>query len=585
MADKETATPNATQNKTTPPDYLEGLSMLWRALRSQWAEIGVASFLINSGQLLLPLFSMLVYDKVVSNGVFETLWALVIGMLIFISLDTGMRITRSWAVERLAADMSSKTDEGLWYRLLADGDIPTGGVATFLALYRDLTGALNFVSSTYLLAIADMPFYLLYLLAITLIAWPLAILVAILTVFYAIVGYLLQKRTLRFTREAEKKSTDRMAYIGEVMQGIEVVRTAPSASIMFKSWKTHSTVVSDLEAMRRLSASHSNTLAASMSTFTTVCVLAAGTYMIDARLLSVGGLIACSLLASRAMILVTSLHMVLGKWEDFTRAGRRMDALLDAGKKFNPEVRADQVASHVSYAITKTQAKGDITIRRLTKRYPGRANALEGVALNIASGEKVALLGRPGAGKSTLLKAIAGLCVPDEGEILIDGYDLRSVPQAERALWLAYKPQEPVLFAGTLEGNLLLSGAAAGSPAFQKALWASGLEDELSNGRLTLSMAIADRGNNLSGGQRQKIALARTFAQAHRLLLLDEPSLGLDADGERLLAERLPEIVGSASLIIVSHSTAMLSMVQRVVALDGGKVVADGPKEKLLRSS
>jgi ATP-binding cassette subfamily B protein/ATP-binding cassette subfamily C protein LapB len=559
--------------------------MLWGALRSQWAEIGIASLMINAGQLLLPLFSMLIYDKVVSNGVFETLWALVIGMLIFICLDTGMRITRSWAVERLAADMANKTDEGLWHRLLADGDIPTGGVATFLALYRDLTGALNFVSSTYLLAIADMPFYLLYLLAITLIAWPIAILVGFLTVFYAVTGYLLQKRTLRFTREAERKSTDRMAYIGEVMQGIEVVRTAPSSSIMFKSWKTHSTVVSDLEAMRRLSAGHSNTLAASMATFTTVSVLAAGTYLIDARLLSVGGLIACSLLASRAMMLVTSLHMVLGKWEDFTRAGRRMDALLDAGKKFSPETRADQVASHVSYAISKPQAKGDITIRRLIKRYPGRANALEDVALNVVSGEKVALLGRPGAGKSTLLKSIAGLCVPDDGEILIDGYNLQSVPQAERALWLAYKPQEPVLFAGTLEGNLLLSGAAAGSEAFQKALWASGLEEELSNGRLTLSMAIADRGNNLSGGQRQKIALARTFAQAHRLLLLDEPSLGLDADGERLLAERLPEIVGSASLIIVSHSTAMLSMVQRVVALDGGKIVADGPKEKLLRTA
>ncbi|BCM26283.1 peptidase domain-containing ABC transporter [Methyloradius palustris] len=559
--------------------------MLWELLKKQWAEIGVASFLINSGQLLLPLFSMLVYDKVVSNGVFETLWALVIGMLIFISLDSGMRITRSWAVEKLAADMSRKTDDGLWHRLLAEGDIPTGGVATFLALYRDLTGALNFVSSTYLLAIADIPFYLLYLLAISLIAWQLAILVVLLTVVYAVLGFLNQKRTLRLTKEAERKSTDRMAYIGEVMQGIEVVRTAPAAASMFKGWQAHSNTVSELEAMRRLSSSHSNTLAASMSTFTTVAILAAGTYLIEARLLSVGGLIACSLLASRAMMLVTSLHMVLGKWEDFTRTAQRMDKLLSAGKKVEAYTSSDQVASHVSYAITKTQAKGDITIRRLTKRYPGRANALEGVALNIASGEKVALLGRPGAGKSTLLKAIAGLCVPDDGEILIDGYDLHSIPQAERALWLAYKPQEPVLFAGTLEGNLLLSGAAAGSEAFQKALWASGLEDELSNGRLTLSMAIADRGNNLSGGQRQKIALARTFAQSHRLLLLDEPSLGLDADGERLLAERLPEIVGSASLIIVSHSTAMLTMVQRVVALDGGKVVADGPKDKLLRVS
>ena len=571
------------QDQKAPRKVIEGFSVLWPYLKTQWIEIGIASFLINSGQLLLPLFSMLVYDKIVSNGVFETLWALVIGMLLFIAMDTGMRVTRSWAVEKLAASISRKTDEGLWHKLLEDRDVPTGGVATFLSHYRDLTNALSFVSSTYLLAIIDLPFYLLYIGAIALIAWPIAIIVVLLTLVYAGIGYVLQERTLKLNREAERKNTERMAYIGEVMQGIEIVRTIPSVSRLFEGWRTQSNNVSDLEADRRLAAGHSSTLSASMSTFTTICVLAGGAYLIEDRMLSVGGLIACSLLASRAMMLVTSLYMVLGKWEDFTRSASRMDKLLEAGKKADSLESAD-TAAHASFAVSKPEAKGDISIRRLTKRYPDRPAALENVALNIQAGEKIGLLGHPGAGKSTLLKAVAGLVIPEDGEILIDGYALSKISPIDRAQWLAYKPQEPVLFAGTLENNLLLAGIHPTNQAFEKALWASGLDEELRQGRLTLTMRIADRGSNLSGGQRQKVALARTFAQPSRLLLLDEPSLGLDPDGERLLAERLLEISQDKTLIMTSHSAVMLSVIQRVIGLDGGKIVADGPKEKLLRT-
>ncbi len=563
-----------------------GFATLWQLLRQQWFEVSFASLLINSGQILLPLFSMLVYDKIVSNGVFETLWALVIGMAIFIALDVGMRITRNWTVEKVAADMARRTDEGLWHKLLADRDTPTGGMATFLAHYRDLTHALNFISSTYLLAIADLPFYLLYMLVIGVIAWPIMILVGILTLFYAGIGYVLQRQTLRLNRDAEKTSTQRMAYIGEVLQGMEIVRTVPGVEALLKGWRSQSDQVSELEAARRLSASHSNTLSAGMMTFTTVAVLTLGAYLIEARLLSVGGLIACSLLAARAMMLVTSLYLVLGKWEDFARAAGRMDHLLESGKAAQGVSEdIEQSAPHASFKVAKPEARGDITLLRLSKRYPDRPAALDSISLNIAAGEKIGLLGRPGAGKSTLLKLIAGLNIADEGEVLIDGYELHAISPADRARWLAYKPQDPVLFAGTLEANLLLAGSKSNSARMQQALWASGLEEELKQGRLTLTMAIADRGSNLSGGQRQKVALARTFAQASRILLLDEPSLGLDPEGESLLAQRLPQVVGDGNLIMISHSAAMMSAVQRIIALDGGKVVADGPKEKLLRSA
>ncbi|MES2552513.1 MAG: ATP-binding cassette domain-containing protein [Pseudomonadota bacterium] len=551
----------------------QGLSILWQTLRKSWVEIGIASLLINSGQLLLPLFSMLVYDKVVSNGVFETLWALAIGMLIFISFDIGMRVVRAWTVERAAKVMAIDVDDGLWRRLLADRKGP-GSIANFIAHYRDLTSSLGFISSTYLLAIADLPFYLLYMLVIGLIAWPLMILVGVLTLIYAALGFIIQNRTLRLTREAEKLNTVRMAYMGEVLQGIEIARTTKAIDLLESGWKQQSGKVNQIEAERRLATTHTNTLSASMSTFTTVCVLVTGAYLIEARELSVGALIACSLLASRAMMLVTSLYLVLGKWQDYSRAVSRMDALMDS-----EPVKTDAEAP----VVRKPTAKGQISILRLGKEYLNRPKSLEEVSLQIAAGEKIGMLGRPGAGKTTLLKVLAGLVLPDEGEVLIDGYNLNAISVEDRAQWLSYKPQDPVLFAGTLESNLLLAGIPTNSKRFEQALWASGLDDELRLGRLTLNMAIAERGSNLSGGQRQKVALARAFAQPSRILLLDEPSLGFDPEGEALVAERLPQILEGATLLMTTHSAVMMQVIDRIIGLDNGRVTADGPKEKLLR--
>lgn len=564
------------------PFTFQTLAQLPQALRAYWVEVGLASIMINFGQLLLPLFSMLVYDKVVSNGVFETLWALALGMGIFMAMDAGMRTVRAWAVEHVAADIARKVDSGLWHQLWREREGPAGGISVFLAQYRELTGALNFVSSTYLLALADLPFYALYLLVIGLIAWPLAILVALLTLTYALAGYLIQHRAQRLSKAAEHAATERFALVGEVLQGLDVLRTLPAAGRVEQAWISRADAAGEAESARRLAAQHASTLASTMSTLSVVSLLVCGTYLIEAGMLSVGGLIACSLLASRAMMTVASLYLVLGKWQDFKSALERMGALMNFDIVQTSSDRRPVISTE---PLQKKSARGDIALRRVSKHYLGRPTVLEDISFNIAAGETVALLGRPGAGKSTLLKMLAGLSRADEGRILIDGYELEAISPEDRAYWIAYKPQEPVLFAGTLEENLLLAGSTPGDERFERALWASGLDEELKHGRLALSMAIANGGSNLSGGQRQKVALARAFAQPHSLLLLDEPSLGLDPEGEKRVAERLREVVGKGSLIMVTHSSAMLNAVERVIGLDAGRIVADGPRQQLVRAA
>lgn len=551
------------------PEGLASLAALWPELRAAWAEVGIASFFVNGGQLLVPLFSMLVYDKIAHNGLFETLWGLALGMALYVAADTGMRFIRGWSTERIGIGLTLRSDETLWHKLVSQVDLPAGGFSRFLSNYRDLTLSRDFVSSSYLLALADIPFLFLYLLVVGVIAWPLMIVALLLVLFYAGAGLLLQARINAVNKEAEQRNTRKLAFMGEVLGSLDVVRTTPGSGAFLRLWRDLSDQSAHIDAKRRLSLNHLGTLSGVMQTSSTVIMLIAGVYLIDARVLSIGKLIACNLLTSRAMGLVNSLFMVTGKWRDFQRAASRMESSLEAvaEKECSP----------------RPEILGNITVIGLGRKYEGRPAALENVSFSVVPGERIALLGRPGAGKTTLLRTLAGLCRQDAGQVLVDGLALDDISRLDRVRWLTYKSQDPEVFAGTLDNNLRVAGA--GDPGrLAEAIRVSGLEDEFRSGRMSLGMRLEERGRNLSGGQRQKVALARAFAQPSRILLLDEPTLGLDPESERMLAERLPGLLDSSSvLLMTTHSAIMLETVHRIIALDGGRLVADGPREKLVR--
>lgn len=547
---------------------LASIGQLRPLLRAAWLEVGLSSFFINGGLLLLPLFALLVYDKVVGNGAFETLWALVIGLTVFLAMDAVMRVVRNWSVERIAAELSERSDERMWHRLLAQAELP-GGVARMMAEYRNLASARDFVSAGYLMGLADLPFFVLYMVVIGIIAWPLLLLVMVLVLIYALAGAVLQMRTNRLGSEAEQAGTAKLALMGDTLEALDVLRTVPDAHLVLRRWRAAAAASADVESRRRLVVSHVATIATTFSAVTMVAVLTVGAYLIEARMLSVGGLIAASMLAGRAMGMVASLYSLLSKWNDFRRTASRVEASLA------PVAQTSRVA--------KPEAAGRIDVLGVSRRYQGRPAALDNVSFSVVPGERIGLLGRPGSGKTTLLRQIAGLGEADSGQVLIDGVALCDIDRSDRNRWLAYKAQEPTLFAGTLDENLRVSGCSPDAARFTSALWVSGLDDELHSGRMSLGMAIAERGANLSGGQRQKVALARALAQPSRILLLDEPTLGLDSDGERQFAERLPGLLGDGVLIVCTHSVVLLSVVRRIIALDAGRIIADGPRDRILR--
>ena len=553
--------------RSTLPKSAKGY-LRW-LMTEAWAEVGVASVLVNAGQILLPLFSMLLYNKIINNGVFATLWALAIGMLIYIATDAALRAIRAWAVERLAADLAHRDDLRLWHRLLQPANQINTSLAALLSQYRDLSLGREFISATYLLAMADIPFILLYVLVITLIAWPLGLLTLLLAGIYLLFSLELQRQLTQASRESEQAMTRKMSMLGSLFSVLDLLKTTSHQHHLRRRWIDLGTHASAIESRRRLLQGTTVIAANVMVPFTTVAILVLGAYLIEWQVSNIGALIACSMLASRCLATVSSLFTVLAKWEDFERAATRFEQGFTAAENTQGSKLAMPVVS------------GQIQVNGVSKQYPERPPVLAEVSLSIQAGEHIALLGKPGAGKTTLLRCMAGLLSPDHGRILFDGAAVNEIEPRDRNRWLVFKGQEAAIFAGTLADNL----QAETPELLARALWLSGLDEEIRQGRLTLGTVLLDHGDNLSGGQRQKVALARTFARNGSIYLLDEPTAGLDPDTERLFAQRLKEGLPQATLLMITHSPHVIETVSRLIVLDNGKIVADGPREKLLQAS
>jgi len=527
---------------------------------------GVVSNLLA---LALPLFASFVFDKVLGNGVSETLWAMTIGIGLAIALDYMVRTLRVQIFERLAVVTEGDIDRALFTNLLhKSGALPPIGVV--LDKYKQILASRDFVSSTFLLALADLPFLFLFLAAIAIVSGPLVLVPIVLGCLSIAVNLAFSSPARQYDSLARKAGELRISLLADVLIARDVVLTTALRADSTRRWRRISDSAAVAAGRARFWYGLSNTFNLLSSNLAYAAVLVGGAYLIEDRVLTSGGLMACSLLTSRAMATVSSVVLLSTRMREFRRAMRDLDAILPAGVVAETEPRP-------------TDPTGDIQLVNLTWRpRPDARPVLNGIDLRVRPGEIIGIAGLPGAGKTTLLRMIAGIERPSDGEVLLDMHPVERWDVRQLARSIGFKPQETMLFEGSIESNIRSGRPAVTAQQMADVLDRSGLRTAIDRGELTLATEVGPRGCLLSGGQRHMVSLARALLGEPPLMLLDEPSTGFDSQLEKGLSEYIHSLAGRRTVLLSSHSRSLLGACTRIIVLNQGRIVTDGPREKVL---
>jgi ABC-type bacteriocin/lantibiotic exporter with double-glycine peptidase domain len=559
---------------------------LWHFLSANRRHVGemlLASLLVNAFLLALPLFSMLVYDKAMGNELHDTLWALAGGMLIMFGLEISLRLSRVLIVEHAGARWDAHLDERLMRGILAapvSKPLPIGEV---LSRYREVSGTRDLLSAQFLLPIADLPFLLVFVLAVAVIGGPLVFVPlgvgAVLVAFTA----LLQSVSTRRQRRANTSQSAKLTWLVDVLSARDSLMSRAAAEVAATRYRQPALAGARAAGQARLWSQLSQQIVPVAMSFSTVLLLVLGVFRVEAQALSVGGLISVSLLSSRILATLCSIAPIVSRWQEFSHALGELSATVDF----------DVAPVSAMQAATGALAGEGIRLDGLSFAYPGQArHILDGLTLHLRPGELVAVVGASGAGKSTLLRVLAGHVPHSAGQFAFGGHVIDGDAQRR---WLCsqvrFKPQDPSFLRGRLAEVVAPGVATASDATLVRALRAAGFGPVLDRGELGLNSEVGTNGNALSGGQRQMVALARALygsdspadpALANEVILLDEPTLGLDRPAQEQVLRELGPLRTGRCVVVATHAAEVIQLADRVLVLENGRIVADAPPSRLL---
>lgn len=546
------------------------------AQRFVYRDVLWAALLVNFFALAFPLFSMNVYDRVVPNHAVETLWVLAIGVTLVLGADLFIRLLRSHFVDEASARIDVQISATLMERVLGMRlENRPQSVGSFASNLRGFEQVRDFIASSTVTALIDLPFALLFVIVM---AWISPWLVLpVLTVFGLIVlsGYVLQHRLHALSQTTYQASAQRNATLIESLTGIETIKTQGAENVIQKRWERANQFLAELNVrMRRLS-SAAMYGTATMQQFVSVCIVLIGVYLIADKQLTMGGLIASTMLAGRAL---APAGQIVGLLMQYQGARTAMESL--------EQIMAQPVERPAETTfIHRAELKGEIEFRHVSFAYPGRREAsLDDISLRIQPGEKVALIGKVGSGKTTLQKLILGLYQPSKGAVLIDGIDMRQLDPADLRRNMGHVAQDVTLFYGSLRDNITFGMPHATDEAILAATESAGLSDFVKRHPQGFDLPVGERGELLSGGQRQGVGIARAVLHNTPILLLDEPTSAMDFSTEAFVTQKMQQHCQGKTVVLVTHRTSMLAFVDRVIVIDQGKVVADGPRDRIMQA-
>ena len=545
------------------------LAPLWPTFR----EIMVMSAFVNVLALAVPVFVLQVYDRVVFHAGLSTLQGLVIGMAAVLVFDYVLRQARSRVLQTVALRVDVMVGRRLFDKLMALPlqDLETQPAAHWQALFRDVDTVRNTLSGASAVLVADLPFVVLFVALMFVIAAPIAWVLLIILPLFLVVAWRSGSTLAAANRAERRTSLSRDGLIAEIIAGRTTVKALALDQAMRPLWEqTHAENI-ERAAVRGGKTDTYASIGASLTMMTTVLLTTVGAIAIVNQQLTIGALIATNMLSGR---LLGPLNQLVNTWRTYAGFKESVGRL---GAVF--EAPSDRLESEVKLS----RPKGRLSVEGVTFTYSdGGHPVLDQISLTIREGGIHALVGRNGSGKTTLLKILQGLYHPSSGRVLLDNADIAQFTRAELAQWIGYVPQECVLFAGTLRDNVGHRKPDASDEDIVKAAQAAGAHPfivDLPDGYAT---EIGEAGRRLSGGQRQRIAIARALVGDPPVVLLDEPSASLDRQAEHELRNTLAEIGKQRTVIIVTHRPILLGGCDDWIALDKGKVALSGPAEEIL---
>ncbi len=545
-------------------------------LRSRWLYIDAvaASLLINVIGLLVPLFTMNVYDRVVPNQAEATLWVLAIGISGAFFFDLLLKTLRGLCLDLAGKKTDLIISATLFERIvgMAMKHRPAR-VGSFAQNIHEFQSLRDFLASLTLASVIDLPFTLLVLLVIALIGGHLAWIPLLAFPLAFAINWALQKPLVETIDRTLALSAERQSSLIETLAGLDAVKVNNAESERQYQWEQTIGTLSRLELRVKMLSSLAMNLTLLLQQMAGVLMIVLGVYLIIAGDLSMGGLIACYMLNGRALGPLTQMAGLLTRYQQAKLTMTNVEQMMAL-----PQERVED-----ERPLKRQNLQGAIEFRKVDFSYPNQQQAaLKGINLVVRPGEKIGIIGRSGSGKSSLAKLIVGLYQPEAGSLLVDGIDSRQLDVSDLRHNIGYVPQDIQLFAGTLRDNLVSGARYVEDDLVLQAAELAGVHEFARLHPEGYEMQVGERGQNLSGGQRQNVALARALLLDPPILLLDEPTSSMDNTGEERLKQRLQSLLANKTLLLVTHRASMLSLVERLVIVDRGQIIADGPKEVVM---
>ena len=550
---------------------------LWQKIKntsSIYRDVIIASIMVNIFALVSPLFVMNIYDKVVPNLAFESLWVLAIGAGVAYIFDFILKQLRGYLIDvagkKIDIEVSSKLFSKVIGMPLEKRSPSVGGMAKQLGEFDNVR---EFLSSATISALVDLPFALLFMFCIWLVAGDLVMFPIIASML--IIGYTLlnQSKLKKAIEETNKFSSLRHGHLIECLSTLESIKANGAEGVVQNAWQQMIGHTSSWLLKSKIITNSVLNFASFIVQISVVAVVVLGVYRVSDNLISMGGIIASVMLTGRAISPIAKLAGLMTRSNQTISALKQLDILMDQEGEFEDK----------AHLVSRTKLSGNINAENVSFNYPNTdIPSLQQMSVKIHQGEKIAIVGHNGSGKTTLAKLLLGLYQPTQGTIQFDGLNHQQIHPSDLRKNVGYLPQDIVLFHGTIRDNILFGTRQVTEYQLIRAVQLSGVNAFTDHNSQGLDQQVGESGSALSRGQRQSIVLARAILNSPQILLLDEPTASLDSRAEKQFIKSIHATAKDRTMLLITHKMDLLKLVDRILVLDKGKLIIDGPKDSVL---